>query len=665
MATIQLPSLNTEGIILLSDDQALESNALAPDLVMSVETDNPTESFGHFRLTVPMSLRNANPALIAEIKNVLTETSAFIESTGDVNLSYLQGRNPLPVEIFDFSSLVSRYVGRRNPDAWGYLEVPGLTRSSQISSAWIGINSNKFKDPDAMRQIRATVAHELFHYYQQLYLPTDGLSQGLLQEASSVWMEFQMMKKYPDFWPKVIDPENVGWFPKDGLLRDDQTACHNPDAHAYATSLFLQYMSDVNGNKAIGNIWQSIKTDDNLLKALSAGFNDPNWHTKWPDFANNLYNGNYTKAMPSSTWSIHINGLYRPSARYAVDDPYTQTKHQFTSNVYPLSAQTHWFTLRYRTKDFNPNENAQLKITNQSSNDMTLFLYRRAANDKDVEFVATIDSKAPFILKDLPSEGKQTYSLVTATKWQPTMATMNQTKEIIIDTEIIFDSDTSVYDALIASLPANNDNHKYTQSSWERYQSLLASCKLKLTSEDSQVLIDQEVIMIQDALAQLEEAAGSPDDYDCGWEPDYTNLTKKLSSGYGEYGYWHIDASTGKLHGLQRVYYDAEMTKPKKALAYYEGEIHGIVTYWHENGKMSNRYEYQHGKLDGSVKSWRENGTLSSEGFYSDGKRNGTFTNWYENGVKSSEGSYLNDRQSGIWTYWNSNGEIHKTVNFG
>lgn len=615
MATIQLPSLNPDIIPILSADENLETDAVLTQVFLHPESAGiHTETIDHFKLTVPTRVQRANPALITEIENALRETSTFVQDTSGVNLSYAGGRNPIPVDIFDFNTLIERYLGSRSPAAWGYLEISGVSRSSQIANAFISINSNKFNDANAAQQIRATVAHELFHYYQQLYLPNDGRAHNLFQEASSVWMEFQMMKKYPGFWPDVVNPENVAWFPKNGLLRDYDTECHNQDGHAYAASLFLQYMSEKNGNKAVGDLWRSVKTHDELFKALADGFNDPNWYTKWPDFIKKLYSGDYTKAMPDTTWSIHNHGMINPASSYRVDDPYTQTKDQFTSNVYSLSAESHQILMRYNTKGFDAGAKAQLKITNQNSDIMTAFLYRKKA-DGSVEYIATIDSETPYILNGLEKDGKQALSLVTATKWQPTAVGINDTKKIVIDVEIIFDH-------------------------------------------------------------------APHDDYDCGWMPDYSKLVKQIdntSPSIHSYSHYNYD---GILHGLTRFYFDEKMTIPWIAEPYYEGELHGIVTRWYENGNMEKRIEYQHGKNHGSYKTWYENGNQTedyhysnglrngpytnwyesgakrSAGIYANGKENGLFTSWHENGVKSAEGNYVNDKRSGNWTWWYSDGTI-------
>lgn len=659
-AKIQVPSLNPDIVTILGDEGTIETAIPNYELLFCVMPDIRTETFNGFQLTVPVAVANANPQLIDEIKAALIESAAFIKSETGVNLPYAGGRNPLPVDIFDFSGLIDRYLGGRSAAAWGYLEISGYTRASQLDNAWVSINANKFKDADAAQQIRATVAHELFHYYQQLYLPSDGQSQSLLQEASAVWMEFEMMKKYPDFWPTVLDPENVGWFGKNGLLRDGQTACHNQDAHAYTTSLYLRYMSENNGPQSVGKLWKSVQSDDEVFKAFSDGFNDPNWYNNWPDFVKKLFSGDFTKAMPDTTWALHTNALFDGGKTYKVDDPYTQTKYQFSSDVYPLSAQSHRILLRYNTKGFAIGEKASLKITNGNSADVTVYLFRKKDND-DVELLATIDSDTPYVLKDLANDGQQSLSLVTATKWQPTAMAMNESRKAVIDAEIIFGSDTSFYDLLVASLPNNNDNQRYTKNSWDIYQAYLAGCNLKLTTADSQAVIDAEVVKLKEALKKLVRGATPPDDYNCGWQPDYNNLVKEaLDSSQGEYGYYHYDGA-GRRHGLYRLYYDLEMTKPKYARAYYEDKIHGIATAWYENGTIGERIEYQYGKQHGSTKTWWENGTRSFEGNFDNELRIGTHTYWYENGNKREETVYLNDQKNGVQSYWYENGTLQET----
>lgn len=602
-AKILLPSLNPDIVTILAEDGNIETDIIFNKIFISVQLmmidevfGMTSETFNDFKLRFPDSVKKANPALITEIKNVLIETSAFLQDPSGVNLSYTGGQKPFPVEIIDFSSLVERALSNRAADAWGYLEVPGYakyTRTTAISNAWLALNSSKFKDANATQQIRATVAHELFHYYQQLYLPNDGASQGFLQEASAVWMEFQINKKYPDFWPKVVDAENVGWFPMKGLLRVSNTRCHNPEAHAYAASLFLQYMSDKKGTPAMGKLWQSVKSHDELDKAIADGFDDPNWYTNWPDFVKKLFSGDYTKAMPGTTWSIHNNAIYDTGKMYKVDDPYTETKYQFSSDVYVLSAQSHLINLRYADKDFNAGETADLKITNQNSADVIAYLYRQKA-DGGAELIATIDTDTPYLLKDLAKQGKQSLSLVTATKWQPTAMGFNDTKKCVLDVAIVFDNQ-------------------------------------------------------------------APDDYDCGWEPDYSQLIKKpyTETNFYKYGYAHYDAK-GRKHGLSRSYYDPAMTKPEYAVPYYEGLYHGILTYWYENGTMKSRTEYQHDLPSGNSKVWWDNGQLQMEVNNIDGVPNGIYKAWHKNGVQRTEGYYDMGVPSGNWTYWDENGKLYE-----
>lgn len=607
LASVQLPSLHADATSnnSLSSQDVLQNYKIyvAVASQMSYEVAGwSTEYFGHFKLTVPTAVKNANPAIISEIKNALTESAAFIEDPAGANLSYAGGRDPFPVEIFDFSSLIEQYLGGRDANAWGYLEIPGYakySRSTALSNAWISINSATFNQANAAQQIRATIAHELFHYYEQLYLPNDANSQKFLQEASSVWVEFQMMKAYPNFWPAIIDPENVGWFPVNGLLRPSSTRCHNADAHAYAASLFLLYLTEDQGNQAIGRIWQSVRSNDEQFKAFADGFNDdPNWYSKWPDFVKKMFSGNYTQAMPDTTWSIHQSNS-NMSTRYTVDNPYSDSSHQFTSSAYALSAQTHLIYLRYGNKNFNSGETADLKITNQSSADAIVYLYKEKS-DGSVELLATIDSANPYILKDLAKIGKQNLSLVIASNWQPTAMGLNTSKNIVIDAEIVFDTQ-------------------------------------------------------------------APNDYDCGWQPDYSKLTKKPfgAGDYYKYGFSYYDAN-GRRHGLTRAYYDEALTKPLHATPFYEGKVHGIQTFWYENGNMEERFYYQQGNLQGSSQTWYENGQLAEECNFNNNLLDGSYKTWFNNGVPKSDGTYLNGKKEGTWTLWYGDGTklaVHEYAN--
>lgn len=111
-AKILLPSLNPDIVTILAEDGNIETDIIFNKIFISVQLmmidevfGMTSETFNDFKLRFPDSVKKANPALITEIKNVLIETSAFLQDPSGVNLSYTGGQKPFPVEIIDFSSL--------------------------------------------------------------------------------------------------------------------------------------------------------------------------------------------------------------------------------------------------------------------------------------------------------------------------------------------------------------------------------------------------------------------------------------------------------------------------------------------------------------------------------------------------------------------------------
>lgn len=64
--------------------------------------------------------------------------------------------------------------------------------------------------------------------------------------------------------------------------------------------------------------------------------------------------------------------------------------------------------------------------------------------------------------------------------------------------------DTDAYDALVLTVPADNNAATYTAESWTLFAAAIAEADLTLTAVDGQEAIDAEIIVIQDALDLLE-----------------------------------------------------------------------------------------------------------------------------------------------------------------
>ena len=64
--------------------------------------------------------------------------------------------------------------------------------------------------------------------------------------------------------------------------------------------------------------------------------------------------------------------------------------------------------------------------------------------------------------------------------------------------------DTDAYDALVLTVPADNNESTYTAESWTLFAAAIGDTDLTLTAVDGQAAIDAELIVIQEALDLLE-----------------------------------------------------------------------------------------------------------------------------------------------------------------
>ena len=95
-----------------------------------------------------------------------------------------------------------------------------------------------------------------------------------------------------------------------------------------------------------------------------------------------------------------------------------------------------------------------------------------------------------------------------------------------------------------------------------------------------------------------------------------------------------------------------------------DGKLHGLSTWWYENGKKSGEANYVDGKAHGLETWWYENGQKSSETNYVDGKRHGTDTRWFDNGQKGRESNLKDSRRHGLETEWDKEGNVTRQVRY-
>ena len=89
---------------------------------------------------------------------------------------------------------------------------------------------------------------------------------------------------------------------------------------------------------------------------------------------------------------------------------------------------------------------------------------------------------------------------------------------------------------------------------------------------------------------------------------------------------------------------------------WFNGELHGKVTEWNQQGKLVGELYKVHGKGYGRRVGYWPNGKTKLEDWWYDDKPHGVQKGWHENGQQAVEGTYVEGMEHGKWTYWHDNG---------
>ena len=200
----------------------------------------------------------------------------------------------------------------------------------------------------------------------------------------------------------------------------------------------------------------------------------------------------------------------------------------------------------------------------------------------------------------------------------------------------------------------------------------------KILKDESILLTNNSEIIIGDGYKINLPAINDKDKCDCGWNVDYSQLTKKVDTDANSVYYVN---SSGQKHGPEIFYWDDAQTKVMLSQCYFENVENGLALGYWQNGNLMAKTTYKNGQLDGYHLTLFENGKKGSEGNNVDGKKDGLWIAWYENGNKYSEefyiagvkngafakwfedgkqdyaGIYKNDLKEGRWSNWYSNGQ--------
>ena len=99
-------------------------------------------------------------------------------------------------------------------------------------------------------------------------------------------------------------------------------------------------------------------------------------------------------------------------------------------------------------------------------------------------------------------------------------------------------------------------------------------------------------------------------------------------------------------------------------LSCYQGQLHGVCTYWDETGMRKAEVEFGFGKKHGISIHWQGNGKLLSRAYYYDGKLDGILEEYYAGGAKKSRSEWHYGVPSGKREEWHPNGHKARQVSY-
>jgi hypothetical protein len=109
--------------------------------------------------------------------------------------------------------------------------------------------------------------------------------------------------------------------------------------------------------------------------------------------------------------------------------------------------------------------------------------------------------------------------------------------------------------------------------------------------------------------------------------------------------------------GPQAVWWSS--TQLRQLSWYADGQLDGLSTSWHENGRIAERGQYLRGRLVGEWWSWRPDGGLRVHGgFDHAGARHGTWTWFQPNGKLRLLVEYDHGVKDGLWQKWHPSGVL-------
>jgi len=132
---------------------------------------------------------------------------------------------------------------------------------------------------------------------------------------------------------------------------------------------------------------------------------------------------------------------------------------------------------------------------------------------------------------------------------------------------------------------------------------------------------------------------------------------------HGQVKQWHqngvlgqeVSYDNGKLHGLA-IEYNSDGNKVSEVIYYYDKQ-HGKSKLWYDSGVLKEERSHDdNGKLHGPHTEYHAQGSKVKELNWCHGKKHGSMTEWYDNGTLQQTGEYNNGYQHGIFIEYDTQG---------
>lgn len=317
-------------------------------------------SAGHFKIVYPTALKTQ----AQQLAGYLEESFNTAKSLG---FSF-QYSWPFKVHIKKFSAAEADVFGKYSHTVLG----------GEIEE----INSDKITGGS---DIKATAAHEFFHFVQDKYDNRSAASKGSLaprslwlDEATAVWFEGKALNDQSYISPARLENELA---PFEGMHAEPGTFSSNgADEHGYGSSAMFNYMETNHGKNIVSNTYNRLKAGSHPVEAVFISNPDPIsfW---WDDFLKKYALGQVTSDMT-------VNKLTRNSyiEKWTIEHS-ADTTFTFNSSSKDLSGRLFDIKLNYDL--FDPENELEFKLTAPDFCRLNVFAYKDQGGSSDIKLLGS------------------------------------------------------------------------------------------------------------------------------------------------------------------------------------------------------------------------------------------------------------------------------------